>query len=147
MSDNGLLNNSAVCFILDWLTKEAGMKIAIPSKTTEGLFAEVEEHFGRARIYTFIEIDEEGDPVAIEVEEVNFEGHGPGEIPSWVKSHGADVVLTGGMGQRAIEFFRDMGIEVVTGVSGTIKDVIKEFLGGKLQGKAEPCHESQEHAH
>ena len=119
--------------------------MAFPAKTADGLFAEVEEHFGRAKVYVFVDVDESGEPIGVAVEEVNFEGHGPGEIPSWIKSHGADVVLTGGMGQRAIEFFNEMGITVVTGVTGRVNDVVKAFISGELQPQAKPCSESEEH--
>jgi predicted Fe-Mo cluster-binding NifX family protein len=39
-----------------------------------------------------------------------------------------------------------MGIEAVTGASGTVRHAIEQYLGGNLQG-AEPCRESQEHEH
>ncbi len=123
------------------------MRIAIPSKTAEGLFAEVEEHFGKAKYFTFVDVNEVGELVAIDVEEVDFEGHAPGQIPSWIKSKGADVVLTGGMGHRAIDFFNSLGIKVITGVSGAVKDVVKNFVEGRLKEQAEPCKESESHAH
>ncbi len=117
------------------------MRIAVPAKSADGLLAEVEEHFGRARVYVFVDIDDSGEPISVEVAEVNFEGHGPGEIPSWVKSHAADVVIAGGMGHRAIDFFNQLGIEVVTGATGRISDVIRAYVAGKLTHNATPCKE------
>ena len=55
-------------------------------------------------------------------------------------------MLAGGMGQRAIGFFQQYGIQAVTGASGTVRHALEQYLGGVLQG-AEPCRESIEHAH
>ncbi len=55
-------------------------------------------------------------------------------------------MLTGGMGGRAIAFFRQFGIEGVTGAYGTVRQSVERYLGGQLKGAA-PCKESQEHGH
>ena len=67
-------------------------------------------------------------------------------MPALISSLGANVMLTGGMGGRAIMFFQQYGIEGVTGAYGTVRQSIEGYLGGQLQGAA-PCKESQEHGH
>jgi len=71
--------------------------------------------------------------------------HGqPGQVPSFIKGQGAQVIIAGGMGYRAMQFFQEFGIEPVTGISGKVKDVVEAYLDEKIQG-AEPCDESQTH--
>ena len=59
-------------------------------------------------------------------------------VPNFIKQQGAEVIIAGGMGMRAIEFFNQLGIEAVTGASGRVADVINSYLKGNLQG-AGPC--------
>jgi predicted Fe-Mo cluster-binding NifX family protein len=56
------------------------------------------------------------------------------------------VMLSGGMGGRAIQFFEQAGIKAATGASGTIRQALESYLGGKLS-EAAPCDESVEHGH
>ncbi|MCD6445854.1 hypothetical protein J7L49_03610, partial [Candidatus Bathyarchaeota archaeon] len=49
-------------------------------------------------------------------------------------------ILAGGMGPRAIDWFNRLGVQPITGVSGRVKDVLDDYLAGKLTG-AEPCNE------
>jgi predicted Fe-Mo cluster-binding NifX family protein len=55
-------------------------------------------------------------------------------------------MLSGGMGGRAVAFFREYGIEPATGASGTVKEAVAQYLSGNLHGAA-PCSESVEHGH
>jgi predicted Fe-Mo cluster-binding NifX family protein len=72
--------------------------------------------------------------------------HQPGQVPRFIRERGADVMLTGGMGRRAIAMFEQYGIEAVTGASGTVRRSLEQYTGGALQG-AQPCRESMAHAH
>lgn len=126
------------------------MRIAIPSKDKKGLDSFVEEHFGRARFYTFVDIDDETKEIKkVEAIETPFESHGPGDIPHWVKDNGASVVLALGMGPRAVSFFEQLGVHVVTGVVGRIGDVIKDFISGTLKTVEwkPPEHEREHRGH
>lgn len=108
------------------------MRIAIPAEDDRGLESSVSGHFGRARYFVFVDI--EGNEIkGHEVVEVPFEEHGPGDLPGFVNEHGGEVVLAYGMGQKAIGFFNKLGIEVVTGAYGSIKDVVKAFIEQVLE--------------
>ena len=50
------------------------------------------------------------------------------------------------MGGRAIQFFEQAGIKAATGASGTVRQALENYLGGKLT-EAAPCDESVEHGH
>jgi predicted Fe-Mo cluster-binding NifX family protein len=122
------------------------MRIAVSADSKQGLDSVVSPHFGRCP--HFILVDLEGQAVR-EVQEVDnpfFGNHQPGQVPGFIASLGANVMLTGGMGGRAIMFFEQYGIEGVTGAYGTVRQSMERYLGGELKGAA-PCKESQEHGH
>ena len=48
-------------------------------------------------------------------------------------------MIAGGMGHRAVEFFRQYGIEVIVGIQGDINEVIKKVLNGTLEGGESLC--------
>ncbi len=108
------------------------MRVAIPSISDEGLNSEVSGHFGRSPYYTFVDI-EGGEIKNVEVLPVPFEQHGPGDLPNFVKEHGGEVVIAYGMGSKAVDFFQQLGIDVVTGAGGRIRDVIDAFIHNMLE--------------
>lgn len=108
------------------------MRIAVPAVDDRGLESEVSGHFGRARYFVFVDV-EDNEIKGAEVVKVPFEEHGPGDLPRFVKEHGGEVVLAYGMGQRAISFFNELGIEVVTGAYGGIRDVVEAFIHQVLE--------------
>ncbi len=108
------------------------MRVAIPSINDGGLDSEVSDHFGRSPYYTFVDI-EDGEIKNVEVLPVPFEEHGPGDLPNFVKEHGGEVVIAYGMGHRAVDFFQQLGIDVVTGAGGRIRDVIDAFIHNMLE--------------
>ena len=121
-------------------------RIAVSADDSNGLDSVVSPHFGRCPC--FVMVDVEGCEVRnVEVVENPYYGrHQPGQVPGFIQKHSADVMLTGGMGQRAIGFFGQYGIEAVTGASGTVRHSLERYLGGALEG-AQPCRESMQHAH
>ncbi len=52
---------------------------------------------------------------------------------------GAIIMITGGMGPRAVQFFNQYGIEVILGITGKIKNVVKKILDGTLEGGKSLC--------
>jgi predicted Fe-Mo cluster-binding NifX family protein len=121
------------------------MRIAISAATAEGLESPISPHFGRCPYYIIVDLDDSRKIKQVGVlENLQATGHAPGELPSYIKQVGVDVMISGGMGVRAIQFFHQYGIQVATGASGTVKESLEKFLAGQLQGDA-PCAESKEH--
>jgi predicted Fe-Mo cluster-binding NifX family protein len=58
---------------------------------------------------------------------------GRGYPPEIIAQTGAEVMLCGGLGRRAIAMFEELGIMVYVGASGTIKNAIQMYENGKLQ--------------
>ncbi|MHC1630631.1 MAG: NifB/NifX family molybdenum-iron cluster-binding protein [Methanoculleaceae archaeon] len=112
---------------------DSSMKIAIPLDDGD----RVSPHFGHAPVFAIISIDGSG---KIEHENIPNPGHEPGRLPALMRSLGVTHVITGGMGPRAIGLFNEAGIEVVTGVSGSVDSVIEAFLNGTLEGGESMCH-------
>ncbi len=122
------------------------MRIAVSADNKQGLDSVVSPHFGRCPHYILVDV--EGHDVAgiQEVDSPFYGHHQPGQVPGFIHSLGANVMLAGGMGGRAIMFFQEYGIEGVTGAYGTVRQSVERYLGGQLKGAA-PCKESQEHGH
>ena len=122
------------------------MRIAISLQTDNGLDSIVAQHFGRCPYFALV--DMEGNEVE-EIEVIDnpfYAGHQVGQIPQFIHEQKADVMLSGGMGGRAIQFFEQFGIEVATGAAGTVRATLENYLGGELR-EAAPCAESVAHGH
>jgi len=122
------------------------MRVAISADDSNGLDSVVSPHFGRCPYYVLVDLDGREVSRVSAVENPYYGRHQPGQVPGFIQSQGGDVMLAGGMGQRAIGFFQQYGIQAVTGASGTVRHALEQYLGGVLQG-AEPCRESTKHAH
>ncbi|MGQ9744177.1 MAG: NifB/NifX family molybdenum-iron cluster-binding protein [Candidatus Bathycorpusculaceae bacterium] len=116
------------------------MKIAFATEDDKGIDGVLAGHFGRCPYYTFVEV--EGDQIKnVETKEnPYFNAHAPGVVPEFIAKQGAKVIVAGGMGPRAIDWFERLGVEPITGVYGKVRDLLNDYLNGKLSG-AEPCDE------
>ncbi len=122
------------------------MRIAVSADDARGLDAAVSPHFGRCPYYVLVDVDE-GRISSTRVVANPFYGqHRPGQVPAFIQSQGADVMLTGGMGARAVSFFEQCGIEPITGATGSVRHALEDYLAGRLRGAA-ACGESVEHGH
>ncbi|RLI65403.1 MAG: dinitrogenase iron-molybdenum cofactor [Candidatus Asgardarchaeum californiense] len=108
------------------------MKIAIPCNDNNGLESEISMHFGRSPYYTFISVGN-NKIEKVEVIPVPFAEHGPGDLPNFVKENNGEVVIAYGMGGRAVDFFNQLGIRVITGAQGKVKDAVDAFLKNNLE--------------
>jgi len=122
------------------------MKIAVTVENNNGLESLVAQHFGHAPFFMLVDV-ENGEVTAAQGFANPFAGaHQPGQIPGFIHEQKANVMLSGGMGARAIEFFEQYGIHAATGASGTVRQSLENYLGGKLK-EAAPCDESVAHGH
>ena len=106
------------------------MKICIPTTGDKGLNDYVGEHFGRVPTYTIIDLNNE------EVKVIpNISHHTTGNLypPEIMASEGVNVMICRGLGRRAISMFKEYGIDVYIGASGTVRDAINDFKNNKLK--------------
>lgn len=122
------------------------MRIAITAETNDGLDSQVAQHFGHAPYFVLVDIDNGAAGKTQVIANPFAENHQPGQIPEFIGQQQADVMLSGGMGGRAIEFFAQAGIKTATGASGTVRQSLERYLGGSLTAAA-PCDESVAHGH
>lgn len=122
------------------------MRIAVSADNKNGLDSVVSPHFGRCPHFVLVDLAGQQIQAVQELDNPYYGNHEPGQVPALISSLGADVMLTGGMGGRAIQFFQQFGIEGVTGAYGTVRQSVEHYLGGQLRGAA-PCHDSQDHGH
>ncbi|MHB0878210.1 MAG: NifB/NifX family molybdenum-iron cluster-binding protein [Anaerolineae bacterium] len=122
------------------------MRIAVSVDKQRGLDSTVNPHFGRCPYFALVDVAERVVGAVEVIANPYYGNHQPGQVPAFVHEVGADVMITGGMGERAAAFFSQYGIEAVTGAAGTAGEAIAQYLGGALQGWA-PCSQSQEHNH
>ena len=122
------------------------MRIAISTDDNKGLDSVVSPHFGRCPYYVLVDLEDRQVRQVSAVENPYYGYHQPGQVPAFIERQGADVMLAGGMGQRAIALFQQCGIEPVTGAAGSVRHALEQYLGGALQGAA-PCRESAAHGH
>ena len=121
------------------------MKIAISTIDNKGLESNLSPHFGRCPFYIMVETKGEEILSAKGIENPYYSSHEPGMVPEFINKQGVDVMISGGMGRSAINFFKEFEIGVATGASGTVKETLQAYFEGKLQ-EAAPCnHEDHDH--
>ncbi len=120
------------------------MRIAVSCQTDNGLNSFVFQHFGRSPFFAIVDaVDEDIKSIQI-VSNPFITGHQAGQIPQFIHDQGVDVMLSGGMGSRAIQFFNQYDIEVGTGAFGTVRSTIESYFSGSLRDVA-ACKESNHH--
>jgi len=122
------------------------MKIAVTAENNNGLDSIVAQHFGHAPFFMLVDV-ENGEVTAVQgVANPFAAAHEPGQIPTFIHQQNANVILSGGMGGRAIQFFEQVGVKAATGANGTVRQALENYFGGKLS-EAAPCDESVAHGH
>jgi len=112
------------------------VKMAFPISNHKGLNDHIFEHFGHAPAFLIVEISEDKKVLNIDIiDNIYQETHSPGEVPSLLANKNVKILICKGIGRRAIELFEQSGIKVIKGISGRVKDVLKEYLSGKLESK------------
>jgi predicted Fe-Mo cluster-binding NifX family protein len=122
------------------------MRIAVSAETNQGADSQVAHHFGRCPFFALVQVDGEEIQSVTMIENPYFASHQPGQVPGFIKEQKAEVMISGGMGRRAIQFFDQFAIKPISGASGTVSEAVVCYLEGKITG-ASSCAESEAHAH
>lgn len=108
------------------------MRFAIP--VAEGKLA---LHFGHSREFIFIDIE---NGVLKSLMTLEPPPHEPGVLPRWMHENNVNVIIAGGMGHKAKEFFAGFGIEVVVGAPQiSAEELVKEYLSKTLVTGPNAC--------
>jgi len=115
-------------------TKENPMKIAVP--VADGRLT---AHFGHCGSFAIIDADQETRKI-IKRQDVSAPPHEPGLLPKWLAEQGVNMIIAGGMGQRAQGLFQERKIKVIAGApSETPEKLVGAFLDGTLQPGDNTC--------
>ena len=101
------------------------MRVAIP--LAQG---KLSLHFGHCDQFAIFEIDNEK---IISRNDEEPPGHAPGVLPKWLHEIGVNVIIAGGMGQRAQQLFAQNDIQVVIGAQAdTPEELVSAYLQNTL---------------
>jgi predicted Fe-Mo cluster-binding NifX family protein len=118
------------------------MKIAVP--VADG---RLHGHFGGARQFAIVEVDQVK-RLVVSSSFVEAPPHEPGLFPRWLRAQGVQVILAGGIGQRALNIFAQEGIEVRAGTPEAPLDMlISAYLNDELTGAPSGCTHHHDHDH
>ena len=116
--------------------RSINMKICITSQG-DNLDAQVDPRFGRCQY--FILVDSE----SLEFEAVvnpNMDAMGGAGIQSgqFIADKNIKVVLTGNVGPNAFQTLQSAGVDVITGVTGTVKESVEKYKSSELKPTEKP---------
>ncbi len=110
------------------------MKIAIPLK--DGL---LDAHFGHCDTFALLNVDMEQKNIASR-EDVEAPPHEPGLLPAWLAERGVNLVITGGMGKKAVDLCQEQQIQVIMGAASLEPEaLVTSFLDGALLSGNNAC--------
>ena len=102
-------------------------KIAIP--LVDG---KLSAHFGHCQQFAIVEVDKDSKAIG-KTELLNPPAHEPGVLPKWLAEMGADLIIAGGMGQRAQQLFAKNNIEVIVGAPDVgLEELVNQYLNSRL---------------
>ena len=103
------------------------MRIAIPLKQNKFSL-----NFSACDQFAFIEI-KKGTRQILDAQYKTPLSFNLDALPRWIRENEVDLILAGGMGQRAKEIFAQNQIDVRVGfLNGSIKEVIEKFIESQL---------------
>ena len=112
------------------------MKIAI-SSTGPDFESEVDPRFGRCQYFMIVDLD---DMTFEAVSNTSLaQGSGVGiQSAKVVADKGAKAVVTGNVGPNAYQVLSAAGLDVMTGVSGTVRGAAQQYKNGQLKPSDKP---------
>jgi predicted Fe-Mo cluster-binding NifX family protein len=97
------------------------MKIAVPVA-----YGRLTDQFGQSSEFVLVAV-ENGRIAGMEIRVPPIES--PGLLPRWLKENGVNVVISGGMGARAVRRLQQIGIDVHTGdPRHTPQELVRRYL-------------------
>ena len=114
--------------------EQSKMRIAIP--LAQG---KLSLHFGHCEKFAVIDTDDDSTRIANR-EDLIPPPHEPGVLPRWLGGMGVNIIIAGGMGQRAQQLFAQNDIKVVTGASAqSPEDLVLAYLEDALETGNNTC--------
>ena len=116
-------------------------KLAIPVTKSN----QIEDHFGHCEFYGVYTISEQNEIIEIQSIE-SKQGCGcKSNIASILADNGVNLMLAGGIGAGAINVLNKSNIQVISGCTGNVEDIIKQYLNGQIIDSGESCSLHEHH--
>jgi predicted Fe-Mo cluster-binding NifX family protein len=119
------------------------VKIVIPAADKSG--ETLSAHFGRAPFFAWYVVDSGQIKESGVVPNDSDHFGGTGHPPEKIRSLGGDVVVSSGMGMKAIQMFQELGIAVLQGTYPGSLENVEAFIRGELQELTQGCLHEHEH--
>jgi len=110
--------------------KVLDMRICVTS-TGEDLSAEVDPRFGRCRYFVIIDTDTMNVEAISNDSAAAYGGAGVNAAQTLARAD-VKVLLTGNVGPNAFQTLKAAGIEIITGVSGTVEEAVERYKKGEF---------------
>ena len=118
------------------------MKVAI-SSSGKKVESDLDPRFGRAAYFLIVDTDTLGLEVKENIQNLNLPQGAGIQAAKSVADCGVGAVLTGNCGPKAFKVLQAAGINVVTGLQGTVKEAVEKFKTDALEFSQEPNVEGQ----
>ncbi len=97
------------------------------------------QHFGHCDVFALVDTNGDGGKI-VGRKDVTPPPHEPGVLPKWLHEQGVNVILAGGMGQRAQQLFAQKSIKVLVGVPvETPENLVTAYHSQTLQTGVNTC--------
>ncbi|MDO8124994.1 MAG: NifB/NifX family molybdenum-iron cluster-binding protein [Candidatus Hermodarchaeota archaeon] len=119
-------------------------RIVVPVLDETGEAAKLSPHFGRAPFFAVAEMQADG-----RIENLSFQPNrsehfgGGGRPPDIILQFKPNVVITFGMGPRAMRRFQAVGVAVMQATSETLGEVLSAFAQNELNELTEGCRDAR----
>ena len=117
------------------------MKICVTSQG-DNLNSGVDPRFGRCQYFVIMDTDT-SEFEAVENASASARGGAGVQSGQFVAAKKVKAVLTGNVGPNAFATLQAAGIEVITGVSGTVKEVVEKYKKGEFKSTQGPNVDSK----
>ncbi len=107
------------------------MKIAVSAKGMD-IDSEIDERFGRAAYLLIIDTENLNVTVLDNSENINAAQGAGIQAASMVSGSGAEALLTGSCGPKAMTAFSATNIQVFTGQTGSVRQAVERFKQNRL---------------
>ncbi len=104
------------------------MIIAVTSQNDE-----IFQHFGKTPQFNLFEIE---DSSIKNSREIDTSESGHSALIDILVANSVNILICGGIGGGAVEGLKSAGIEVVSGVTGSVKEAVTQYLSGKNIGSS-----------
>ncbi|MGE5455125.1 MAG: NifB/NifX family molybdenum-iron cluster-binding protein [Methylocystaceae bacterium] len=107
----------------------------------------VNQHFGQSKQFIVAAI-EDGKVVEQHTVSADALQHNHAGLTGLLMAEGVSLVITGGIGQPAVNALQQQGLQVIKGANGSCETVLAQYLSGQLHDQNVTCnHHSEHHDH